>query len=105
MERHTEYGSAAGWFVIGGVAGACAALLFAPATGKRTRERLARGLRDAKESVTEFTDDLADSGRQIVEKAERIGDKTARLADDASAAVREVVSSLGSQTKNLVKRS
>jgi gas vesicle protein len=94
-----HYGVAMGWFLVGGLAGGCAALLLAPATGKRTRERLARKLRDTKESVTDFTDDLADTTRQIAEKASQITDKAARLAGDASAAARGVFGSLESAAK------
>lgn len=90
-----SYGSAARCFLLGAVAGACAGLLFAPATGRKTRDRLARKIRDTKESVTDFTDDLADRTRTVVEKASHIGDQTMRLADEASAAARKVVGSLG----------
>jgi gas vesicle protein len=95
MEERNGYGNAVGWFVAGGLAGACTALLLAPATGKRTRDRLTRGLRHTKDSVTDFADDLADSTRHLAEKAGRISDKAVRLAGDASAAAREVVGALG----------
>jgi gas vesicle protein len=95
MEEGNGYGGAVGWFLVGGVAGACAALLLAPATGKRTRERLARRFRDTKESVTDFTDDLADKTRHIADQAGRLSDKAVRIAGDASAAAREVIGSLG----------
>ena len=88
------YGNAARCFFLGAVAGACAGLLFAPATGRKTRERLSRKLRDTRESVTDFTDDLAEKTRTVVEKASRIGDQTVRLADEASATARKVVGSL-----------
>jgi gas vesicle protein len=99
MEDNNEYGyaGAVGWFLAGSVAGACAALLFAPATGKKTREQLARKFRNTRESVTDFTDDLA-------EKAGRISDKAARLAGSASAAAREVIGSLSDQTERVAKR-
>ena len=109
-------GRALGWFLVGGVTGACTALLLAPATGKRTRERLARKLRDTRESVTDFTDDIADTTRHITddiadktrhiaERAGRISDKAVRLAEGASAAARDVVGSLSVQTERMAKRS
>ena len=104
MEGNNGKGGAMGWFLVGSVAGACAALLLAPATGKKTRERLARRLRDTRESVTDFTDDLADTTRNIAEKAGRLSDKAVRLAGDASAAAREVVGSLGVHTVRAAKR-
>jgi len=105
MERSEEYGSAFGWFVCGTVAGACVALLFAPATGKKTRERLSRRFRDTKESVTEFTAGVADATREIVDKAERLGDKTVRMAGEASAAMRDAMGNLASQTERFTKHS
>ena len=55
MKRENGYGTV-GWLLLGGVAGACAALLLAPASGKKTRERLTRRLRETKESVTDIAD-------------------------------------------------
>jgi gas vesicle protein len=105
MEEGNGYSGAVGWFLVGGVAGACAALLLAPATGKRTRDRLGRRFRNTKESVTDFTDDLADSTRDIAEKAGRLSDKAVRMAAGASAAAREVVGSLsGDHTERAGKR-
>jgi gas vesicle protein len=114
MEHNNRHGTGMGWFLVGSVAGACTALLLAPATGKRTRERLARRLRDTRESVTDFTDDIADTTRNIAddiadttrhiaERAGRIGDKAVRLAGGASAAAREVAGSLGVHTERSAK--
>jgi gas vesicle protein len=104
MRDDNGYVGAVGWFVVGSVAGACAALLLAPATGKRTRERLARRFRDTKESVTDFTEDLADTTRHIAERAGTLGDKAVRLAGDASAAARQVIGSLAPHSERAGKR-
>ena len=118
MDDNNGYGlgGALGWFLVGSVTGACTALLLAPATGKRTRERLARRLRDTRESVTDFTDDIADTTRHIAddiadktrhiaERAGQLSDKAVRLAGGASAAARDVVGSLGVHTERMAKRS
>ena len=105
---YNGYTRALGWFLAGTAAGACTGLLLAPAPGKRTRERLARKVRDAKESVTDFTDDVADTTRHLADdlaertrhiaaQAGRISDKAVRLAGGASAAARHVAGSLGVQ--------
>jgi gas vesicle protein len=104
MKEGNGYGGALGWLLLGSVAGACAALLLAPATGKRTRERLTRKLRDTRESVTDFTDDLAETTRDIAEKAGRIGDKAVRLAGGASVTAREVIGALGGQAERPARR-
>ena len=105
MKEDDGSGRTMAWFVVGSIAGACAACLLAPASGKRTRERLARKLRDTQESVADFQEDLADKTRRIGRKASRIGDRAARIAGEASAAARGVIDSLGNQTVRLVKRS
>jgi gas vesicle protein len=104
MEEGNGYGGALGWLLLGSVAGACAALLLAPATGKKTRERLSRRLRDTKESVAGFTDDLADTTRDLAERAGRIGDKAVRLAGGASVTAREVIGALGGHAERSAKR-
>src|SRR6266446_6646009 len=71
MEHNNGYARTLGWFLVGSAAGVCTALLLAPATGKRTRERLARRLRDTRESVTDFTDDIVDTARQVAAPAGR----------------------------------
>ena len=96
--------SALGLLLLGGIAGACAALLLAPATGKKTRERLTRRLRDTRESVTDLADEFVDTSREIAEKAGRVGGKAVRLAEDASAAARDVVTSVGGRMERLAKR-
>jgi gas vesicle protein len=103
MQGDNGYGRAVGWLIVGSLAGACAALLLAPATGKKTRERLGRRLRDTRESVTEFTDDIADKTRDLAERAGRIGDKAVGLAGEASAAAREAVGSLGNRLERAAK--
>ena len=98
MERQRGYGNAAGWFLAGSFIGACTALLLAPATGKRTRDRLTRRVRQTKESVTDMADDLADTTRHIVEKVGDISDEAMRMAGKATATAREAVGALGNRT-------
>jgi gas vesicle protein len=104
-ENNRSYAGSVGWFLVGGLTGACAALLLAPAAGKKTRERLARKLRNTGETVTDFTEEIADTTRQIADKAARIGDKAVRLASDASATARGVIGSLGQTAERATKRS
>jgi gas vesicle protein len=103
MKKDNGYG-AVGWLLLGGVAGAGAALLLAPASGRKTRERLTRRLRETKESVTDIADELVDTSRDIAEEARRVGGKAVRIAGDASAAAREVMTSLGDRMERAAKR-
>jgi gas vesicle protein len=58
-------------FLLGAVAGAAAALLYAPAVGSETRERLAEKARDARERANA----LADKGRQAIDKGRQAIDE------------------------------
>jgi gas vesicle protein len=67
-------------FLAGGIAGATAALLLAPQSGKATREIMGRKLNDAADSardlkgrVVEKLSDAADSARELKDRAVRRG--------------------------------
>ena len=67
-------------FLIGGVAGAALALLFAPRTGEETRELISDAAREGARRAR----DAAERGREIGERAVERG---RRLVDDAAEAV------------------
>jgi gas vesicle protein len=75
MDRRTNI---AGWLVLGSLAGAAAALLLAPASGKATREKLARGVRDGADKVRELSD-------RLMAEADELGSKVRRRVDDGEA--------------------
>ena len=65
-------------FIIGAVAGAAVALLYAPATGEETRRRIAEKAREGREKAEdlarrgrEAADDLARRGREAFEHARK----------------------------------
>ena len=74
-------GSQTTFFVLGAAVGAAAALLMAPASGARTRRRLAR-------RGEEVADYLIDGGKELVGKCEdlyeRSGELVAEVAHDLS---------------------
>ncbi|MGH7360052.1 MAG: YtxH domain-containing protein, partial [Candidatus Methylomirabilales bacterium] len=61
-------------FLLGGALGACLALLYAPESGKRTRERLRRFAEEAQEktgaAVKEFRDKAEDRVREWRDRVE-----------------------------------
>jgi gas vesicle protein len=57
-------GSVLGAFVIGAVAGAAVAVLFAPASGEETRRKLAAKAREGSEKAKE----IAGQGREFIER-------------------------------------
>jgi gas vesicle protein len=52
-------------FVLGAVAGAAVALLFAPASGEETREYLGRRARDGRDRARDAARDAVDQGRDF----------------------------------------
>ena len=72
-------------FLLGGAAGAAIALLFAPATGKETREKLREGMDEA----GEWTKDRFEDARESMDfGAEKVRDIMGGRKDDLRAAYR-----------------
>ena len=83
-ERGTDAAGYLGWFVLGGVLGAAAALLLAPRTGRETREILAeRGgdvARRAQELATELASEAQGRAGEWLDKSrELFEEQTQRL--------------------------
>ena len=55
-------------FILGAVSGAAVALLYAPATGRETREYLGERARESRARAAE----AAERGRQVVEKGRQV---------------------------------
>jgi len=68
--------SRAVWFLAGAAVGAAIALLFAPASGRETREYLSR-------KTGEGRDALADAGRELLERGREYYEKGKKLAEEA----------------------
>lgn len=56
-------------FLMGGLAGAALALLYAPRSGRETREQLSERLRDSAERGREIKDRVVSKGRQAIDDA------------------------------------
>jgi gas vesicle protein len=72
-----EEGGKLSWFLAGAILGGAVALLYAPKTGKETREFITRKTGEGKEA-------LSDTGREVYEKGRQIYDKGKEIADDAA---------------------
>lgn len=55
-------------FVLGAVAGAAVALLFAPAAGEETREYLGKRAREGRDRARDAARDATDQGREFYER-------------------------------------
>lgn len=68
------------WFLVGVGVGAAFGLLYAPLKGRETRRLLTRTAEDAKDYITETSCDLYEKGRELVEDAGELFEKSMKLA-------------------------
>ena len=74
-----DNGSHLVWFTAGAAIGATIALLYAPQTGKDTRRYLGKKTRQGREAIADVGGDLADKGKDLIEKGRRMADEAADL--------------------------
>jgi len=72
-----QEGGKLGWFVAGAILGGAVALLYAPKSGKETRDFINKKTGEGKEALNE-------TGREVYEKGREIYDKGKQIADDAA---------------------
>jgi gas vesicle protein len=72
-------GSSIAWFCVGVVVGAAAAILYAPQSGKETREMISKKTQEGKEAVESTADAILEQGRDILEKGRSMVDDTSDL--------------------------
>jgi gas vesicle protein len=68
MSRDGSGGSVMLAFMLGAMAGAAVALLFAPAAGEETREYLGRRAREGRDRARDAARDAADQGREFYQR-------------------------------------
>jgi gas vesicle protein len=74
-------GTAVTFLLIGLGAGALAALLLAPKTGKQLRRELKRGYEDARETLDDWTEEAKDRVRDVKDRARDVADRGVNLAE------------------------
>jgi gas vesicle protein len=87
-ESQDEGVSRLAWFLTGALIGATVAVLYAPKAGKETRKFLSDRAQAGKEAVTETTNDIVESSREMFDRGRRIVDDAAALFDRARKMVR-----------------
>ena len=81
----SNVGIAVTFFLIGLGAGALAALVLAPKTGKQFRRDLKRGYEDARETVQDWTEEARERVRDAKERVRDAAERGAELANDLRA--------------------
>ncbi|MGO9543166.1 MAG: YtxH domain-containing protein [Terriglobales bacterium] len=75
-------GTAVTFLLIGIGAGALAALVLAPKTGKQFRRDLKRGYEDAKDTLQDWTEEAKDRAHDAKERVRDVAERGANLADE-----------------------
>ena len=76
----SKSGSFIAGLISGALAGTVLALLYAPDTGKNTRDRLSYRLSNYKDELNELIDQLREEKRHLVSEAKDKGDKVVQEA-------------------------
>jgi gas vesicle protein len=90
----SNVGTAITFLMIGLGAGALAALLLAPKSGKQLRRDLKRGFDDAKDAVGDWADEAKDRTREAGDRVRDFAKRGADVAEDLRDTVRDKVEPL-----------
>ncbi len=80
-EIREESTSTLAWFLAGAVIGAAVAVLYAPQSGKDTRQLIADTAQKSKDAVSESSQNVVDAGRDMFERGRKIVEDAADLFD------------------------
>jgi gas vesicle protein len=69
------------WFLTGAIIGATVAVLYAPKSGKDTRQLISDKTQQGKEAVTETSQDIVGASRDMFERGRKLVDDAADLFD------------------------
>ena len=76
------------WFILGAAVGAAVGLLYAPKTGKKTREELTKKGTETADALTVTGKDLMEKGKELYERGRALADEAAELFDRGRKLVR-----------------
>ncbi len=78
-------------FILGGALGASLALLFAPESGRRTRERLRDMASDVRDKTLDLSDEFRDKAEDLVERGKETLEEKKSILSAAVQAGREAM--------------
>jgi gas vesicle protein len=67
------------WFLTGTIIGATVAMLYAPKSGRDTRQFISDKTQQGKEAVTETSKDIAEAGKEMFERGRKLVEDAAEL--------------------------
>ncbi len=76
------------WFLTGAIIGATVAILYAPKSGKDTRQFLTEKTQQGRETITETSQDVVDASREMFDRGRKLVEDAAVLFDRGRKLVR-----------------
>lgn len=77
-----------GWFLAGAVIGAAVSILYAPKSGKETRQFIADTTQKGKDAVVDSSQNVLEAGRDMFERGRKLVEDAADLFDRGRKLVR-----------------
>jgi gas vesicle protein len=69
------------WFLTGAIIGATAAILYAPKSGKDTRQYLSDQAQKGKDAIAESSSDVVEASKEMFERGRKLVEDAAELFD------------------------
>lgn len=88
VERTDDGTSRLAWFLAGAIVGATIAVLYAPKSGKDTRQAISGATQRGKDAVSDTGKELVDAGRDMFDRGRRLVEDAADLFDRGRKLVR-----------------
>ena len=79
--KEDQTGSTLAWFLTGAAIGATVAILYAPKSGKETRQYLGDKAQAGRDAVENASQDMMEAGRDMFERGRRLVEDAADLFD------------------------
>ena len=80
-ETQEEGTSGLAWFLTGVIIGVTVAILYAPKSGKDTRQFISEKTQQGKDAVTETSRDVVEAGKEMFERGRKLVEDAADLFD------------------------
>jgi gas vesicle protein len=88
MENTDDGTNRLAWFLTGAIIGATVSMLYAPKSGKQTRQMLADKTQKGKEAITDASKEVADASREMFERGRKLVEDAAELFERGRKLVR-----------------
>ena len=87
-EQQDQNASSIAWFVTGALIGATVAVLYAPKSGKDTRQFIAERAQQGKDAVESASDNLVDTSKEMFDRGRKLVEDAAELFERGRKLVR-----------------